>query len=232
VHISNTLSIGQIVDRICSKARKIITGFVVRNCPAKRLIPDSNCIYLTFDDGPNPHFTDEIANLLESRGHQATFFVVGSKVEKHEGIVKKLIAAGHAVGSHSHTHKQQWNHGFFEIYKDYKLGKRRLDKISHVKSKLFRPPYGYHDICSQLFASLNSQTMILWSCDSFDWEETSSLESIIDNVKPALYAGNIILLHDAILDNPRAADRTHTVAALSVILDELDTRNLVSKGLS
>ena len=60
-------------------------------------------IYLTFDDGPCNN-TLKILEVLEKYDIKATFFVVGTMVEKHPYILKKTYELGHSVGLHSYSH--------------------------------------------------------------------------------------------------------------------------------
>ena len=48
--------------------------------------------------------TGKILDALKREGHKATFFVIGKKAEKHPEIVKRIVAEGHALGSHSYSH--------------------------------------------------------------------------------------------------------------------------------
>src|SRR5881392_2003850 len=47
-------------------------------------------IALTFDDGPDPRWTPKIAAILRKDHVPATFFLVGSQVIRHPGIVSLL----------------------------------------------------------------------------------------------------------------------------------------------
>src|SRR5690606_26255180 len=58
-------------------------------------------IALTFDDGPDPDFTGAILDMLKANGVTATFFVIGSNVVQYPGIVRRMVAEGHEVGSHT-----------------------------------------------------------------------------------------------------------------------------------
>jgi peptidoglycan/xylan/chitin deacetylase (PgdA/CDA1 family) len=62
-------------------------------------------VALTFDDGPNEPYTSQIADFLDGRGIRATFFQVGSCVNRHPATTDRLVAAGHVVGNHSLTHR-------------------------------------------------------------------------------------------------------------------------------
>src|SRR4051794_32032773 len=45
-------------------------------------------VALTFDDGPDPVTTPQIAAVLEAHGARGTFFVVGARAEAHPDIVR------------------------------------------------------------------------------------------------------------------------------------------------
>src|SRR5918911_2594034 len=47
----------------------------------------------------------QILALLERRGITATFFVPGRVGERHPDRVREILAAGHEVGLHGHTHR-------------------------------------------------------------------------------------------------------------------------------
>ncbi|WP_280155154.1 polysaccharide deacetylase family protein [Piscinibacter sp. XHJ-5] len=48
--------------------------------------------------------TDRILDELGSRGMRATFFCLGWVAEHHPGLVRRIAAQGHEVGTHSHAH--------------------------------------------------------------------------------------------------------------------------------
>lgn len=62
--------------------------------------------YLTFDDGPSA-VTDQILDVLASENVKATFFMLGSNVEKYPDKVRRVFEAGHSIGSHSYSHDYQ-----------------------------------------------------------------------------------------------------------------------------
>ena len=61
-------------------------------------------VALTFDDGPDPKWTPRIAAELRRLHAPATFFVVGSHVVSHPGIVRDLWRQGFELGNHTFTH--------------------------------------------------------------------------------------------------------------------------------
>ena len=49
---------------------------------------------LTFDDGPNEHYTAQVLELLAQYKAPATFFLIGKNIKGNESILKKIDAEG------------------------------------------------------------------------------------------------------------------------------------------
>jgi peptidoglycan-N-acetylglucosamine deacetylase len=109
------------------------------------------------------------------------------------------------------------------------LTQRLIESTLGVKSILFRPPYGidhqpeYAEEVAQLPIAQDMGYLIVGQkIDPHDWRQPYgkqvSAQEIIDGVLQQANAGNIILFHDG------GGDRSQTVAALPVIIDELRAR--------
>ena len=61
-------------------------------------------VVLTFDDGPLPKYSNQILQMLADECIKATFFIIGEQAKANPEGVRKLVAAGHTVGTHSMTH--------------------------------------------------------------------------------------------------------------------------------
>jgi len=61
---------------------------------------------LTFDNGPVPGITEAVLDVLRDRGLTATFFVVGTDLQKpgRRDLVARVRGEGHRVGNHTMTH--------------------------------------------------------------------------------------------------------------------------------
>ena len=57
-------------------------------------------IALTIDDGPDPASTPHILTVLERHGARATFFLIGSRAERHPELVRMIVAHGHEIANH------------------------------------------------------------------------------------------------------------------------------------
>ncbi len=66
-------------------------------------------VVLTFDDGPLPKYSNQILAILASQCVKATFFTIGAQARANPEGVRKLIAAGHTVGTHSQNHPLTMN---------------------------------------------------------------------------------------------------------------------------
>ncbi|MCK1384899.1 polysaccharide deacetylase family protein [Bradyrhizobium sp. 21] len=61
-------------------------------------------VVLTFDDGPLPKYSNQVLQILADECIKATFFIIGGQAKANPEGVRKLVAAGHTVGTHSMTH--------------------------------------------------------------------------------------------------------------------------------
>src|SRR5690606_40029624 len=66
---------------------------------------DEPCVALTFDDGPHPRWTPAVLEVLERHGAKGTFFCAGAAAAAHRDVVEAAARAGHAIGSHTATHR-------------------------------------------------------------------------------------------------------------------------------
>jgi peptidoglycan/xylan/chitin deacetylase (PgdA/CDA1 family) len=62
-------------------------------------------VVLTFDDGPWPKNTPAVLAALTAHCTKAIFFPIGLHATYEPGILQKVAAAGHAVGSHTWCHQ-------------------------------------------------------------------------------------------------------------------------------
>lgn len=63
--------------------------------------------FLTFDDGPSTTVTPQVLDILKSNDVKATFFLVGSNIERNgqsKSLVARILQDGHAIGNHTYTH--------------------------------------------------------------------------------------------------------------------------------
>src|SRR6516162_998714 len=61
-------------------------------------------VVLTFDDGPLPRNSNQVLQILADNCAKATFFLIGQQARANPEGVRKLLAAGHTIGTHSQNH--------------------------------------------------------------------------------------------------------------------------------
>ena len=153
-------------------------------------------VYLTFDDGPNPEFTEELLEILKSYNVYVTFFLIGENCELHNDIVSRIIEEGHGVGNHSYNHisfkKLNWYGIKYQIEKtDTLLSKHIGSNITYI-----RPPRGEWGVQYLLYTLLKTRKTVFWSIDPKDFSCNSS-QQILDRINiQSIQNGDVILLHD------------------------------------
>jgi peptidoglycan/xylan/chitin deacetylase (PgdA/CDA1 family) len=178
-------------------------------------------VVLTFDDGPLPKYSNQVLAILASQCVKATFFTIGSQARFNPEGVRKLVAAGHTVGTHSQNHPLTMNKMPLErVRQEVDDGiASTLAALNGDKSKLapfFRIPGLMRAEIPEAY--LASQGIQVWSADfpADDWRHVSP-QRVYDLAIQRIEAKHkgILLLHDI---QPR------TVAALPRILNTLKER--------
>jgi len=96
-------------------------------------------VILTFDDGPNPDTTPLILDTLEANCIPAAFFLIGPAASAFPDLVRREIAAGHAIGGHTWNHEALTNMPIVTAIADITRGFRPLTAAG-VSAGLFRFP--------------------------------------------------------------------------------------------
>ncbi|WP_298761429.1 polysaccharide deacetylase family protein [uncultured Psychroserpens sp.] len=156
-------------------------------------------LYLTFDDGPTPKITDWTLNTLNDYNAKASFFCIGSNVEKYPNIFKNIIDNGHTVGNHTQHHVKGWTTKTKDYLKEAKTAQTSINSYKNSETQLlFRPPYGQiKPKQGKKLINLGYQ-IIMWDVLSFDWEKEISEEKCLENVMSKSKKGSIIVFHDSV----------------------------------
>jgi peptidoglycan-N-acetylglucosamine deacetylase len=178
---------------------------------------------LTFDDGPDPRYTQRILDVLAEKNVKATFFVIGGSASSYPSILKKVFNAGHDIGNHTFTHPNLSLISRTQIELELNATQKLLEATLGITTLLFRPPYAEDiepqttDHAQSLFsASELGYTTIGMKIDPHDWALPTKGQIVTQVVAQANQgAGNIVLLHDA------GGNREQTIQALSELIDRL-----------
>ncbi len=174
---------------------------------------DEKLIALTFDDGPNPPYTNEILDLLKQYKAKATFFVEGRKVELFPEITKRAYADGHEIANHSWSHPEL-------VYKSPAFVRNQIESTDQIIRKLgyqrpihFRAPYGSKFMVLPYVLYQMDKKHILWNLKFNDWQKPP-VEKMFREFQTKITNGSIVLLHDG------GGDRSNTVRLVKLILDQ------------
>ncbi len=152
-------------------------------------------LFLTFDDGPSPHTTPALLEILAETDTKATFFLIGKEAEKFPDLVKEIHQAGHAIGNHSHTHEYLPRLSSSEIEYQVVKANQVLGDIIGERVELFRPPFGMMDGRVASCLKKHNLSAVYWTSAPEDWAIPGAAR-VIRRVQWKLKRGGIIVLHE------------------------------------
>jgi cellulose synthase/poly-beta-1,6-N-acetylglucosamine synthase-like glycosyltransferase/peptidoglycan/xylan/chitin deacetylase (PgdA/CDA1 family) len=192
-------------------------------------------VALTFDDGPDPKWTPQVLDVLRRHHAHATFFVVGSRADRYPDLVRRILAEGHEIGSHSFTHADLSAVPGWQRSLELGLTGNALAGVTGRQVTLVRPPFSARPAAASAtdFAAMRDigaagYLTVLTDLDTRDWSRPGA-DEIVRAGTPARGSGAVVMMHDS------GGDRSQTVAALDRLLGDLDRQGYrfttVSQGL-
>ncbi|MCM3652951.1 glycosyltransferase [Metabacillus litoralis] len=186
--------------------------------------PGEKEIVLTFDDGPDPKYTESILEILKQYQVKASFFVIGNKAIQNQDIVERIYRDGHEIGNHTFSHPKTNEVSDKQLKLELNSTQRIIQGITGRTTLLNRSPYGDEEAkyMPSHFQKLQDVTQmgyvtVNYDIDSKDWKLRDS-EAIVENVLNQVSSGDIILLHDG------GGDRQATIEALPEIIEQLQNK--------
>lgn len=154
-----------------------------------------NTLYLTFDDGPDPKYTNKLLDILKKYNIKASFFCVASFAQHNPDIIERLKKERHLIGLHSLKHTNACLMGVFKTNKDFKTSVDIMQDRS-CNIKYFRPPWGDINLSSLYNFKKYNLKLILWHVMTEDWEKNVTPLDIEVKLLQRIKGGDIICLHD------------------------------------
>lgn len=187
-----------------------------------RIETDQKVVALTFDDAPTLQVTSVLQTLAQ-KNVQATFFEIGSAIEKYPQLARAITQAGMQVGNHSYSH-QRMVFQPFSFYQDEVDKTNRLIRATGYSGEImFRPPHGKKLVGLPWYLSQQHIRTIMWDVEPDTFEDTGASNGdanfLVNYTLQQTKPGSIILLHP-FCDKVCAADR----AAIPRIIDGLEAR--------
>ncbi|MBI6874394.1 polysaccharide deacetylase family protein [Clostridium aciditolerans] len=183
-------------------------------------------VALTFDDGPSKK-VDKILSILNEENIKATFFLIGSEIDKYPDEAKKLVVSGQEIGNHTYSHNRMVFKSPSYIKKEIEDTDRLIRKIGYKDTIQFRPPNGKKLILLPYYLEQNNRKTILWDLEPNSYPEINSdsdkiVKYVLDNAKP----GSIILLH------PMYDEKDITINSIKGIIEGLKKKGYTFKTVN
>jgi peptidoglycan/xylan/chitin deacetylase (PgdA/CDA1 family) len=177
-------------------------------------------VVLTFDDGPLPPYSTRILDILASECVKATYFIVGRMARAYPGIVRRIYAEGHTLGTHSQNHPMIFDQMPIEsVQNEIEQGIASTAAAlgnPRAVAPFFRIPGLARATSVEIY--LHARGLMTWSADfpADDWKHIQASE-VVDRAlrRIEFYGKGILLLHDI---------QPATALALPSLLKELKAR--------
>ncbi len=159
-------------------------------------------VALTFDDGPSSEYTPLLLDGLRERNVKASFFVIGSNIEKEGGeeIIRRIYEEGHLIGNHTWHHVDLSDLSTEDAWKELEMTDSLIKAITGEETALVRPPFGEFPRSMEEPDKL----YVKWTVDSRDWV-TKDTQEIVRKVVTDTEENDIILMHDCYETSVEAA---------------------------
>jgi peptidoglycan/xylan/chitin deacetylase (PgdA/CDA1 family) len=185
--------------------------------------PDT--VALTFDDGPHPHGTPAVLEILRAAGARATFFLVGEQVRRAPALAGEIVAAGHTIALHCDRHRNLLRLPPGAVRTDLERAAEAIHAASGIVPTLHRAPYGIYSWPALRAVRAHGWAPVLWSRWARDWRRDATPASIAATAADGIAGGDVVLLHDAD-DYSVPGSWRATVAALPSIVAAVQARGL------
>ncbi|HEY1017211.1 MAG TPA: polysaccharide deacetylase family protein [Herpetosiphonaceae bacterium] len=194
-------------------------SFQVFGALVTRVKTDERVVALTFDDGPEPGYSDEVLGILAARGAKGTFFVMGSSVEAHMEETRRIVAAGHELGNHTYSHERMIFRSPSFVREEIERTDVLIRQAGYEGPIHFRTPNGKKLFLLPFYLAQTGRTHIFWDAEpESDPEIAASAQAIVDDTLGRVRPGSIILLH--VMYPSRATSRE----ALPLLIDGLQAQ--------
>ncbi len=196
----------------------------------RRVLTTEPLVALTFDDGPQSPYTEQVLQVLDRFGVKATFFEIGQQIDREPALARSVVQRGHELGNHSYSHRNLILRWPGEIAAEITETDRRLRAAGAEGPIALRPPLGKRWFGLPYWLWRSGRTLAMWEVDSGDYDPTHSVADLVQGVLQRVQPGSIVLFHDGSFKTHQPRDRT--VAALGEIIPTLQARGyrLVTLG--
>ncbi|MFI1052707.1 polysaccharide deacetylase family protein [Streptomyces griseoruber] len=200
-----------------------------RPAPAPRAFPgqpaqishgprDRPRVALTFHGQGEPALAEALLGEAERHGARVTVLAVGTWLDAHPALARRILDGGHDLGNHTHRHLDINAMSETEARGEIEECALRLKRLTGSVGTWFRP--SRTALASPLVARLARAAgyphVLSYDVDSLDFTSPGAA-AVTANVMREVRDGSVVSLHFGYAD---------TLAALPAVLDELARRGL------
>ncbi|HEX3436640.1 MAG TPA: polysaccharide deacetylase family protein [Pseudacidobacterium sp.] len=186
---------------------------------------DPGEVALTYDDGPNDPYTQQLLDVLAQHNVRATFFLIGRFVRQRPDIVRAIHSAGHLVGNHTTTHPVLLFQSPRRVREELQGCSAAIEDALGEQVRYFRPPHGARRPDVLRTARELGLTPVLWNAMGYDWKRTTP-DTVLAKLQKGIRSnrkrgtGSNLLLHDG-GQACIGQDRRHTVTATASLIQSV-----------
>ncbi|MET7686043.1 polysaccharide deacetylase family protein [Streptomyces sp. NPDC005423] len=175
-------------------------------------------VALTFHGQGDPAIANALLGTAEKHGAHVTVLAVGSWLDAHPGIARRILDGGHDLGNHTQRHIAVNALPEADARAEITGCADRLKRLTGSIGTWFRPSRA--PTASPLVARLARRAgyphVLSYDVDSLDFTAPGA-PAVTRKVLAEVRAGSVVSMHFGCAD---------TVAALPAVLEELDRRGL------
>ncbi len=174
--------------------------------------PDEKIIYLTFDEGGNKTYVNEIVDVLNQNNVVATFFLCRGFMLKNPDLIRKISDSGHSVGNHTTHHLKMSELATKDNFDKYvseivDLEKAYFEITGKIMDKVYREPKGEWSERSLAIVKDMGYKSFFYSADYLDWNGDVTGDYAYNELMKRYHNGAIYLIHPQNKGNYEAMDR-------------------------
>ncbi|HET6857843.1 MAG TPA: polysaccharide deacetylase family protein, partial [Streptomyces sp.] len=166
----------------------------------------------------DPAIAKAVLAEAERAGARVTVLAVGSWLDEHPALARRILDGGHDLGNHTQRHLTISDMGEREAYAEITGCADRLRRLTGSIGTWFRP--SRTRFATPLVAKLAGRAgyphVLSYDVDSLDFTSPGA-PAVTRKISAEIRNGSVVSLHFGYAD---------TVAALPALLDELDRRGL------
>ncbi|WP_210587962.1 polysaccharide deacetylase family protein [Streptomyces sp. GESEQ-35] len=175
-------------------------------------------VALTFHGAGDPATARSLLDTAERHGAHVTVLAVGSWLDEHPELARRVLDGGHDLGNHTQRHLDVNAMSEAEAYAEITACAERLKRLTGSIGTWFRPSRAARasPLVERLARTAGYPHVLSYDVDSLDFTSPGP-DAVTGNVMGGIRGGSVVSLHFGYTD---------TVAALPAVLEALDRRGL------